>query len=396
MNYSILALQVRTTLCLICSLISGLANSHEIFSLDASGTAPDAFIWYPQSDVDYRGPMVISQNLADFPTKSYSEETDPTMFWGYNHMLGGQEIVHGEGAVYWGVEGNYRHNPGLPALMEAYVHFIEPGTTIGHRPIMIRFDKGLGEITSLDLSSGNANLGAINFYGQASGGNSSLNATFKAREWIMHSNDAGGDMNLELKSPGGNNHSRIWLGSGNVDKSAKIEANNNTHIFFGFNSEATAPLHLRRKAGENGDITILGVGGNQNNALLGVTQANATDYTPAIVATPKNSTRVDLMRLNNSVGQKALTFDTERPYEPVMTVYNHDNGVVPRYKLHKNGYISVREAGNTSTDRIPTTGTTRISPSWSNKPGGNPGGEPKWFPILDGEGKLYWIPGFPD
>ena len=78
---------------LIYSIIHGLAYGQEIYKLTPSGTAPDAFIWAPQSDTDYRGPMVISQNLADFSTKSYPDETDPTMFWGYNHLLSGLEIV---------------------------------------------------------------------------------------------------------------------------------------------------------------------------------------------------------------------------------------------------------------------------------------------------------------
>jgi len=381
---------------LIYFLITSLSYAQEFYTIDASGKSPDAFVWTPQSDVEFRGPMVISNNLADFSTKSYPEESDPTMFWGYNHMLGGLEIVPGEGAVYWGIEGNYRYNPGKPALMEAYVHFVEPWSTIGHRPIMIRFDKGAGEVSSLDFSSGHQNLGTINFYGQASGGNSFKNASFKAREWTMFAGDGSGDLNLELKAPGNNNHSRIWLGSRNINRAAKIEANNNTHLYIGWNSTATSPLHLRRKPGDNGDITVLGVGGNQNSAVLGVTQVNAADDTPAFIATPKETTSVDLIRLNTSEGNKAITFDTERPEQPAVVIYDNSEGVTPRYKLHKNGYIAVRESGNTSIDRIPTTGTTKISPSWTNKPGGSPTGEPKWFPILDSQGNLYWIPGFPD
>lgn len=359
--------------------------------LDDSNTAPDAIVWNPTVDQFSRGPVAIGQNLATF-YESYPGERDPVIFMGYNHLIGGVPYNTRDGAAYWAIEGNFRPAPDLPPMMEGYLHFVEVGSAVGHRPIFVQFRKDINEVSNVSLTGGAQALGQISFWQKAAGGDGALNATFKSREWTMLSNAGKGDMILELKAPGGSNHSRIFLGSAAVDRSVYLEARNDTHAFLGFYGKS--PLHIRKVEGDSGEISVLGIGGNQKGAVLGVTQQNARDDMPALMVTPKASSTTPAVRFNDPDGHQRLSFDLSSPAEPVLALYESETRLNPVYKLHKNGHVTVRESGNLSVDRAPGTGSAALSPSWTNKPGLARDGTPKWFPMVDSSGDLYWVPGF--
>ena len=148
----------------------------------------------------------------------------------------------------------------------------------------------------------------------------------------------------------------------------------------GSGTHKTGGVYLRADdtAGWDALMVNIGEGASSQAALFRVTGANmpVTMTTAQLVAKTGQTSRVlSFSGLNNDG----------------TTAEDHKIGIYPK------GYITVRESGNTTTDRSPSTGTSTATFTATNKPGASTAVTPTmWFPMLSTAGALFWVPGWAD
>jgi len=144
----------------------------------------------------------------------------------------------------------------------------------------------------------------------------------------------------------------------------------------------TGVMALRADSAADSVMVSIGLGASYNFAALNVASTNLpTNYTTLRLVARDSQTR------------GIIEADT----------INGGTGLVESrgWQLYPEGYIAVRESGNSATDRVPSTGSSNVvqtdtnsdTITWSNKPGATAGTAPDlWAPLLSTTGALYWYP----
>ena len=131
-------------------------------------------------------------------------------------------------------------------------------------------------------------------------------------------------------------------------------------------------------AGLDSVMVTIGNSSSLNSALLAVDAGNMPTTATTVLIISKASQTSRLFTING---------------------LNNDGTTAEATKvgLYPKGYWTVRESGNTTTDRAPSTGTSTATFTATNKPGASTAVTPTmWFPMLSTAGALFWVPGWAD
>lgn len=318
---------------------------------------------------------------------------DPVINFGYNAAPGGNEIVNGEGLAIFQIEGHYVRDSDDVALMEAFVAFNIAGTSGQARPIFTWFDKNNKVPLSVDMSPGTASAFNIYFQDYAGGAGGST-YVFKRNEAQYNAVGTAGNKLYFYESFSGYSNYLDFSAHGDSCQSGRYSARFAFSALGGSSQHRTFSINMRSNnnasaktgaaafraddtAGYDSVMLQIGAGGSLNTALVTFTSVNM----------PVN---VPTLELISKASQTARTFKVDG--------INNDSGVIEasKFSIYPKGYVAVRESGNTTTDRTPTTGSSTITPAWTNKPGASTSGTATWFPVLSTTGALFWVPGFAD
>lgn len=347
------------------------------------------------SAVDYAANTItISQNAtADGTAVALSISgniADPVISFGYNIGVGANsEIVPHQGSAGFVIEGHFEREGNNDAWMESYVQFDINGSSGQARPFFFAYDKVQAKTMDLSLSPGVDRSLFVYFedYIGSSGGES-----FKFTE---------GQLNINAPSKKPTKDVALNIGS---------HAGQNSILRMTANGEsfATAPSVMHLVQGVGGGLvsknyTIVMQSSSARAVKTGKVGFRADDNVNANSimmnigsSAPDNTSvlRVD----STNMATNYVTFDLipkasqTRGIIEAHTINNGTGAVEARgWQLYPKGYIAVRESGNTSTDRNPSTGANTVTLPTTNCPG--VGTSTAWFPILDTAGALFWVPG---
>lgn len=148
----------------------------------------------------------------------------------------------------------------------------------------------------------------------------------------------------------------------------------------GSSTAKTGVLALRGDdtAGVDSVMVSIGNSSSLSSALFAIDAANM----------PVNYTT---MRITAKASQTSRLFAIDGLNNDGTTAESTKVGIYPK------GYWTVRESGNTTTDRAPGTGASTATFTATNKPGASTAVAPTmWFPMLSTSGALFWVPGWAD
>ena len=276
----------------------------------------------------------------------------------------------------------------LPVI-EMYLEAFRNGMAGVIRPFFTWFRKDTGVIQGIGFSAGKGKL--IEFgHRDTDAESDSVTHRFEQKSYTIRAstNATAGQVKIDLESYANQTSAIRMSAHGDVvatGPSLKLEVaavgGSGQHrvasYFIRSNSSATSKtggLSFRGEdtAGFDSLMMTLGQAGSSTEALCVIDSANM----------PNASVTVSLK------GKSSQTL-------PVLQV--DDSTTLRRWGVYKAGYHIVRESGNTTTDRAPSTGTSTATFTATNKPGASTAVTPTmWFPMLSTAGALFWVPGWAD
>lgn len=314
---------------------------------------------------------------------------DPVISFGYNNGNGGIPIVQGEGQAFLQFEGHYHRESDDKALMEAFVAFDIDGSTAQARPIFCWYDKVAKKPLSVDLAPGRDEK--INFYFANYNGDTGGLACFEFEENIFKINAAPHQTAEDVRFTVGSHTGRssLFILSANGDDPATAPtAQFTTSSAGGSSQHRHLQLAMRddtaQKTGKvsfradsdiaNADSILVTIGRSDfgNTSLVEINHQNMPTNYPTLKLVPKASQTRALVEVDG-LASDGTTANARKA------------------QLYPKGYWAYRETGNTTTDRAPSTGASTVTLPTTNCPG--TGTSSSWFPMLDANGALFWVPG---
>lgn len=319
--------------------------------------------------------------------------TDPVAVFGYNRLPNGAEIVPGRGQAALQIEGHYDLNRTGHAAgdiwMEAFLTFRGPTASGVARPLFFSYDKQLNQTGDVSIAPGVGRALRItneDVTGAAGVDSYSLSANIMEIRGVT----AGQDTQIRFGSVSGQG-SNFVMGADGDDPVIYPK--------FRIRSQSTSTNHTVEFTFYDNNITPTAKTGGlyfiaptwANTPLMSFGQAGASSHSLVYFNMANAAVNLNCLRLDSIASMTA----------PMFTVGGINNATpatveTAKFNIYPRGYIAVRESGNTATDRIPSTGASTITPTYTNKPGAGTGGTPTWFPMLSATGALFWVPGFAD
>lgn len=310
---------------------------------------------------------------------------DPVMSLGYNVSVGGSKYIAGRGQAYLQIEGHYDRGASGSPWMEAFFSFQGPNAAGAARPFFFAYDVEADEMKNIDISPG---PGQSLYIAHENVTGAAAVKSYRFQENILTINaPTAAETSIKIDSASGQG-SQILMGAdgdpvGTYPKYKITSTSAGTHHYVDhtFYDNAATPaaktggLHMWAPSYMNTCLMSIGTSASNGESLLNLDASLTDTITRVLSMTCDLSSTVPAVRMNGLTDGGASDPD--------------------KWMLWPKGYISVQESGG-STDRLPSTGSSTITPAWTNKPGSGTSGAATWFPMLSTTGALFWVPGFAD
>ena len=312
--------------------------------------------------------------------------SDPVLVLGYNRLPSGVDIESGKGQAALQIEGHYDRGATGDVWMEAFFSFKGATASGVSRPFFFAYDKETNKPQDVELAPGVGQKFLIS-HEDVLGDAASETFSVSESQIAFFPKTAATDSDFRLGSVAGQG-SNIYLGTDGDDISTypkmRIRAfpsGTNTNAQISFFDNAATP------ASKSGALTFIAQAAT-NTVQMTLGQSSAAGHSMFTVSSASQTvTNVKTCTLIAIANQSV-------PVLEIDGITNAGGTESDKFQVYPKGYISVKPSGGAS--QSPTTGSSAITPSWSNKPGASTSGTATWFPMLSTTGALFWVPGFAD